>query len=103
MSFRAFISFLFSCIIVIAALTAGTGCANIIPPEGEPRDSLPPVLTKATPADSNRNYTGSRLNFVFDEYVDLDNYQQNLIVSPLPKNSPTVTRKLETISVKFRD
>ena len=26
-----------------------TGCANIVPPTGGPRDSLPPVLVKADP------------------------------------------------------
>jgi len=40
---------------------------------------------------------------VFDEYVNADNYLQEMIVSPVPLNMPTVTRKLNTVTVKLRD
>ncbi|HKO79611.1 MAG TPA: Ig-like domain-containing protein [Chitinophagaceae bacterium] len=79
------------------------GCATIIPPEGGPRDSLPPVLTKANPDDSSRNFTDKTIVLSFDEYVDAENYQQEMIISPIPENMPTVTRKLSTITVKIRD
>ncbi len=103
MTVRAIISLLAASTFLFVLSTMGPGCANIIPPEGGPRDSLAPVLEKATPRDSTRNFTGNRITFQFDEYVEVDNYQQNLIVSPLPKNMPNVTRKLQTITVKFRD
>ena len=35
-----------------------TGCANIVPPMGGPRDSLPPHLVKINPRDSATNFTG---------------------------------------------
>jgi Bacterial Ig-like domain len=79
------------------------GCANIVPPEGGLKDTLPPVLTRATPPNNTRNFPVDRFTLSFDEYIDLDNYQQNLIVSPLPENMPTITRKLNTITVKLRD
>ncbi|MGZ8517573.1 MAG: Ig-like domain-containing protein, partial [Chitinophagaceae bacterium] len=79
------------------------GCATIIPPEGGPRDSLPPVLLKANPADSSLNFDDKTIVFSFDEYVDADNYQQEMIISPIPSNMPTVTRKLQTVTVKLRD
>ena len=97
--------FLFSLIIItiskIAVLTSG--CATIIPPEGGPKDTLPPVLRRANPKDSSRNFTGKLITLSFDEYVDADNYQQELIVSPVPANMPTVTRKLNTITIKLKD
>jgi hypothetical protein len=79
------------------------GCATIIPPEGGPRDSLPPILMKASPADSSLNFNDKTITLSFDEYVDADNYQQELIVSPIPNNTPTVTRKLSTVTIKLRD
>src|ERR1044071_5786669 len=88
-------------ILKIEVLT--TGCANIIPPSGGPRDSLPPVLIKATPVDSARNFTGNRITFTFDEFVDLQNVYQNLIVSPIPKSLPDVEQKLKTITVRLKD
>ena len=35
-----------------------TGCANIVPPMGGPRDSLPPQLVKINPRDSATNFAG---------------------------------------------
>ena len=79
------------------------GCANIIPPQGGPRDSLPPVLIKVSPADSNKNFKGNKINFYFDEYIDLQSIQENLIVSPLPENNPNVEFKLREMNVKLKD
>lgn len=80
-----------------------TGCANIIPPEGGPRDSLPPRLLEASPLDSTRNFTGSRITFTFDEFVEVSNVSENLLVSPLPGNNPVVDYKLKTVTVRLRD
>src|SRR4030095_4697122 len=90
-------------IIIIPQFLVQTGCANIIPPEGGPRDSLPPVLRKADPADSALNFSDNKITLVFDEYVNADNYLQEIIVSPVPLNMPTVSRKLNTVTVKLRD
>ena len=79
------------------------GCAHILPPSGGPRDSLPPVLLRATPADSTLRFSGNQIRFLFDEYVEVDDYMKNLLISPLPDNMPTVSRKLETITVRLRD
>src|SRR5688500_6649732 len=81
-------------ILLLPQILVQTGCSTIIPPEGGPRDSLPPVLLKASPADSSANFNDKTITLSFDEYVDADNYQQELIVSPIPTNTPTVTRKL---------
>ena len=90
-------------IFVISQTTVLTGCANIVPPSGGPRDSLPPVLIKATPADSSRNFNENRITFTFDEYVQLDNARSNVLMSPLPKIDPEVDYKLKTVTVKFKD
>jgi hypothetical protein len=96
---------LFSFLIIIITQTAvlSPGCANIVPPLGGPRDSLPPRLVKASPADSTRNFTGSKIVFTFDEFVDLQNVQENLTVSPLPRNNPTIDFRLNTVTVKLKD
>jgi hypothetical protein len=80
-----------------------TGCANIIPPGGGPKDSLPPVLLAATPRDSTRNFKAKQITLTFDEYVTLDNIQENLIVSPNPKNIPEITSRLRNVTVKLKD
>ncbi|HEY8897117.1 MAG TPA: Ig-like domain-containing protein, partial [Niastella sp.] len=80
-----------------------TGCANIVPTTGGPRDSLPPRLVSVRPQDSARNFTGKRIVIDFDEYVQLDNIQENLLVSPVPKINPIVDSKLRTVTVTLKD
>ncbi len=85
------------------SVISGPGCANIIPPEGGFKDTLPPVITKSAPRDSTRNFTGNKISFSFDEYIVVDNFQQNVLVSPVPRIAPTATFKLNTLSVRLRD
>jgi len=103
MNYKGVISLFAIVLIVVISLGTAPGCANIVPPQGGPRDSLPPVLLKATPGDSTRNFTGNKITFTFDEFVDLQNVQENLMVSPSPGNSPIVESKLNTVTVRLRD
>ncbi|MEO6611609.1 MAG: Ig-like domain-containing protein [Chitinophagaceae bacterium] len=97
--------FLFSFLILLIPqiVVLSPGCASIVPPLGGPRDSLPPRLVKASPGDSTRNFSGNKIVFSFDEFVDLQNVQQFLTVSPLPRNNPTVDFRLNTVTVKLKD
>src|SRR5438128_2049214 len=97
-SFYLFILFL-SAILIIAS----TGCANMIPPGGGPRDSLPPVLVEATPKDSITNFTGNRITLNFDEFVEIQNAYENVIVSPTPTNIPIINAHFRTVTIKIKD
>lgn len=79
------------------------GCANIIPPSGGPRDTIPPVLLKSTPPDSTRNFTGKHISMTFDEYIDVQNPRESMIVSPVVKNFPDISFRLNTLSIRLRD
>ncbi len=96
-TFVVFIAIIYLCIAVIA------GCAQQITPSGGPRDSLPPVLLGAVPADSTRNFKADKITFYFSEYVQLDNVHDNLIVSPTPKIEPIVDARLRTVTIKIKD
>ena len=80
-----------------------TGCANIIPPGGGPRDSLPTKLIVALPKDSATNVRTKNFLLSFDEYVTLQGLQENLIVSPTVKNTPIIDYKLKNVTIKFKD
>lgn len=103
MRLGVFISTITILVLLAAAMVAGSGCANIIPPQGGPRDSLAPVLLKSDPGDSTRNFRGDKITFTFDEYVEVQNISDNLLVSPLPKNPPVVDYKLRTVTLKIKD
>src|SRR5580658_7889906 len=85
--------FLFVSLTMLTCSVTWTGCANIVPPNGGPRDTLPPRLVSAFPADSNLEYKSGKVNklvFTFDEYIDVKEVHDNLIVSPVPKIDPIV-------------
>ena len=91
--------------IIPAIITIVTlySCANIIPPGGGPRDSLPPRLMMALPKDSAINVTTKNITLTFDEFVTLQGLQENLIVSPTLKNIPLVDYKLRNLTIKIKD
>ncbi|HLY72300.1 MAG TPA: Ig-like domain-containing domain [Puia sp.] len=97
--------FYFLLIISITSIytTTNSGCAMIMPPTGGPKDTLPPVLISAIPKDLSLNFKTNRIVFTFDEYVNVDKIQENLIISPTPKVSPIVSNNLKTVTVKLKD
>lgn len=79
------------------------GCANIVPPTGGPRDTLPPVLLTATPVEFAKHISSNKLVFKFDEYIDAKDIRTELIVNPVPKVEPITDGRLQTITVKLKD
>lgn len=102
---RSFLSFLILLCIVQIQVNTLTSCANIIPPTGGARDSLPPVLIYATPKDSTLNFNTKKIVLSFDEYVQLDNQamQTSLIVSPTPEQAPYISSHLRDVTIRLKD
>ncbi|HEX8332310.1 MAG TPA: Ig-like domain-containing protein, partial [Segetibacter sp.] len=98
----SFYSFLFVGTLIVLLLSA-SGCANIVPPSGGAKDTIPPILVAETPVDSAKNVTTKRFTFVFNEYVELDNALQNVLISPTPVERPDINSKLRTVTVRLRD
>lgn len=88
------------CIYIQASLT---GCAQIIAPTGGKKDSLPPVLLMAVPGENALNFNAKKVVLTFDEYVQLDQVRENLVVSPVPEKDPYVDYKLKTVTIKIND
>lgn len=81
----------------------GPGCAQIGSPTGGPKDTLAPRLVSANPALRSVNVKGNRITLNFNEYVEVKDVQNNVLVSPFPKSSPIVDYKLRSVTVKLRD
>lgn len=94
---------LFLVLFTLFVSVLGTGCANIVPPLGGPRDSIPPKLVYVTPKDSSKRFTANKIVFYFNEYIDPKDVRTELIVSPVPKLEPIVDAKLRTLTVKIKD
>lgn len=80
-----------------------SGCAQIVAPTGGVRDTIPPRLISANPKQGATNFTGNRINLYFDEYVQVQELQQNLLVSPTPKYNPYIDYKLRSVTIRLRD
>ena len=100
---RGFYFFSVVSICLWISLFTQTGCANIVPPQGGPRDTIPPVLLKAVPGDSATRFNGKKIDFYFDEYIDVQDPLTNVLISPLPANPPTIDARLRDLSVRLKD
>jgi uncharacterized protein (DUF2141 family) len=87
----------------IIGIVSNTGCANIIPPTGGPRDTIPPILVQASPKDSNVNFTGNKIVLTFNEYIDPKDIRTELVVNPVPKIDPIVDAKLRQVTIRIKD
>ncbi|MEO6404683.1 MAG: Ig-like domain-containing domain [Ferruginibacter sp.] len=101
MNFRINFFLIILCGFLISILV--NGCAQIGTPTGGIRDSLAPMLVRATPAQRTTNFTGNKITLTFNEYIELKDVPNNLFISPVQKINPVISYNLRTISVKFRD
>jgi hypothetical protein len=79
------------------------GCANIVPPSGGPRDSIPPYAVYAKPRDSSTNIAPKEILISFNEYITTNALQEQLIVSPNIKNNPLVDQRLNMVRIRLSD
>lgn len=97
------IYFLLAIAVTYCMSITGSGCAQIGVPTGGPKDTLAPVLQRSVPQQRNINFTGNRITLNFDEYVEVQEAQTNVLMSPLQKTNPQINYALRTISIKIKD
>lgn len=72
-------------------------------PQGGPRDSIPPVVLKETPLNRTLNFSGKEIVVQFDEYIQLDDVQKNVLISPPQQTPPEVKAVGKKLSVVFQE
>ncbi|MCP4310096.1 MAG: Ig-like domain-containing protein [Bacteroidetes bacterium] len=95
MSFRAAILF----IITIVAW----GCAQQGSPTGGPRDEDPPMVMESEPPNYSTRFEAKKIHIIFDEYIVLDNVNQELVVSPPMEEKPRVKLKGKALVIEFEE
>ncbi len=83
----------------IIAVTMIFSCAKIGSPSGGSKDASAPHIKDAEPLNGSVNFNQKSFDIRFDEYVQLNNIQQNLIVSPPFSEKPQVKIKGKGIRV----
>ena len=81
-----------------------SSCANRgIGPQGGPKDTIPPRMVKEQPLNQSVNFRGKKIEITFNEYLQLDNIQQNLLVSPPQQVSPIVKAVGKKVTVEMQE
>lgn len=90
-------------LIGITALTL-VGCANRgAGPQGGPKDSIPPVAVRSIPENGAVAFHDDRIEVFFNEYLQLDNISQNLLMSPPQQHPPEVKARGKRVVIQFAD
>jgi len=90
----------------IAALVCTTAlcrCANPVTPTGGNKDITPPKLVLSNPTNRSTGVTPKIVVFKFDENIQVSNAKEQIIISPVPKNKPTITMGKNYIKIGFAE
>lgn len=89
-------------IVCLAVLLAS--CANRgIGPQGGPKDTIPPKPLAAVPEAGTLHFAGNQIEITFDEYIQLNNVQANLLMSPPQQNPPELKARGKKLVIRFVD
>jgi hypothetical protein len=75
----------------------------MVPPTGGPRDSIAPLLIKANPVNKATLVNSKTIVLEFDEYIQTEDEQNKITISPLPVLQPEIKAKLKTLTIKLKD
>ena len=78
-------------------------CAKQGYPSGGPKDEKPPVVLSTTPANGSLNFGEKQFSIAFDEYVNIKDAENNILVSPPMNTKPEYTTKGRSVVVKLKD
>jgi len=90
--------FLLSCLLLLLTACAQQGNQSLT---GGPKDETPPTLVKASPEIFSTNFSATKVEIVFDEYIDLKNLNQKLVISPPMEKKPVIKKKGRSVLIEF--
>lgn len=79
------------------------GCAQQGMPTGGPKDVAPPEVKQATPPSGTVHFAGNEFFIEFDEYVQVKDADNNVIVSPPMRKKPEYVTKGRGVRVRIKD
>jgi uncharacterized protein (DUF2141 family) len=79
------------------------GCAVQQKPQGGPRDTNPPKMLKATPANLTHNFASKEIKLEFDEFFKLVNQYQEITVFPAPDKIPDYKIRSKSLVIELKD
>ena len=78
-------------------------CANIMTPDGGPKDTIPPVIIKLQPDNFATNFKEKKIYIEFNEFVQIKNQNKEMFTSPAMKKAPLLNIRGKGIVITIRD
>lgn len=78
-------------------------CAHPISPGGGLKDHNPPLILGEIPENGSANFNTNKFTIEFDEFVELKDIQQQLMISPPLNEKPDFKIKGKSLHVKFNE
>lgn len=74
-------------------------CAQMVTPSGGDRDNNPPKVVKYSPDSAQLNFNSKIIELTFNEYIQLKDLNNQLIISPPLDKTPDIKVKNKTLTI----
>ncbi|WP_026897405.1 Ig-like domain-containing domain [Daejeonella oryzae] len=78
-----------------------SGCASVQQPNGGPKDTQAPKVTKEVPGNLTKNFKSERIEIQFNEFVKLNNEFSEISISPAVDEMPIFKARKNILDIKF--
>lgn len=87
---------------LLAAFLLGS-CARMGQPDGGWYDETPPRIMGAAPADKGTNVKNQKISIFFDEFIQIENATEKVVVSPPQLETPEIVASGKRIRIELLD
>ena len=92
---------LYTCISITCMMLHS--CALQIAPTGGPKDLTSPKVLKSLPENGTLNFKDSKILITFDEFIELNDAQKEIVITPPLEHPATYTLKKHTLIIDFKE
>ncbi|HUH75656.1 MAG TPA: Ig-like domain-containing protein [Chitinophagales bacterium] len=87
---------------IFIALFLFVGCATPSAPQGGIQDTQAPIIKNYQPEFLVKNFKAKDILIIFDEWIQVSNIKQNVIISPPIIPEPIITAKKTELKIHFK-
>lgn len=89
--------------LLLLILLLVSGCAQETVPTGGIKDEIPPEPISILPPPLSTAFKSSEFTYIFDEYIQIDDFKGQLLVSPPLKKTPEYLHRGKSLKVSWKD
>lgn len=78
-------------------------CAQITPLTGGKKDTVAPKVVKSTPENATVNFSSSKIEIQFDEFITLKDLANQLVITPQTKELPEIEATGKKLKITFKE